>query len=220
MIIKSGEQYCLPVSIVASKAKEASAVGIGLNNISKIKRFTDISLSLFLLVLLAPIFLLVFILIRLDSPGPAIFCQKRVGLNGQLFEIYKFRTMYLGTPDLPTDQMQRLASPITRIGFWLRKTSLDELPQLVNVACGNMSLVGPRPALYNQTELTAKRESHGVLKFPPGITGWAQINGRDELSDDLKVEADKWYCQNWTYWLDWQIIFSTFKAVLSNRGAI
>jgi O-antigen biosynthesis protein WbqP len=128
--------------------------------------------------------------------------------------------MYLGTPNLATDQMQKLASPITRVGHWLRKTSLDELPQLVNVACGNMSLVGPRPALYNQTELTAKRQSQGVLKFPPGITGWAQINGRDELSDDLKVEADKWYCQNWTYWLDWQIIFSTFKAVLSNRGAI
>jgi O-antigen biosynthesis protein WbqP len=184
------------------------------------KRLTDLLLSVSLLILVAPLFLLIIILIRLDSPGPAIFRQRRIGLAGKLFEIYKFRTMYQGTPDLPTDQMQRLPSPVTRIGAILRKTSLDELPQLINVACGNMSLVGPRPALYNQTELTVKRMANGVLEFPPGITGWAQINGRDELSDDLKVEADKWYCENWTYWLDWQIIFSTFKAVLSNRGAI
>jgi O-antigen biosynthesis protein WbqP len=91
---------------------------------------------------------------------------------------------------------------------------------LINVAQGEMSLVGPRPALYNQTELTAKRKDAGVLTFPPGITGWAQINGRDELPDDLKVQADRWYCENWSYWLDWRIMFSTFGAVLSRRGAI
>ncbi len=128
--------------------------------------------------------------------------------------------MHTGTPDLPTDQMLLLPSPITRVGKILRQYSLDELPQLVNVLMGQMSLVGPRPALYNQTELTAKRQAAGVLNFPPGITGWAQVNGRDELPDDVKVEADKWYCDHWTYWLDWRILFSTFGAVLSKRGAV
>src|SRR5262249_54571473 len=98
-------------------------------------------------------------------------------------------------------------------------TSLDELPQLVNVLKGDMALVGPRPALYNQTELTAMRQKVGVLEFHPGITGWAQINGRDELPDNVKVEADQWYCEHWSYWLDWRILFSTFGAVLSKRGA-
>jgi O-antigen biosynthesis protein WbqP len=169
---------------------------------------------------LAPWLLLFALLIKLDSRGPAIFRQKRVGRFGKLFEIYKFRSMKEGTPDLATDKMQQLPTPVTKIGAFLRKTSLDELPQLVNVALGEMSLVGPRPALYNQTELTAKRSAAGVLDFPPGITGWAQINGRDELPDDVKVQADQWYCQNWSYWLDWQIIFSTIQAVISKRGAI
>jgi O-antigen biosynthesis protein WbqP len=114
--------------------------------------------------------------------------------------------------------MLLLPSPVTKVGELLRKTSLDELPQLVNVVLGQMSLVGPRPALYNQTDLTTKREASGVLKFMPGITGWAQVNGRDELPDDVKVAADKWYCDNWNYWLDWRIIAMTFKAVLSKRG--
>lgn len=173
-----------------------------------------------MLVCSAPWLLLFALLIKLDSRGPAIFRQKRVGRFGKLFEIYKFRTMKQGTPDLATDKMQLLPTPVTRIGTFLRKTSLDELPQLVNVLFGEMSLVGPRPALYNQTELTAKRSAAGVLDFPPGITGWAQINGRDELPDDEKVQSDQWYCQNWSYWLDWQIIFSTFQAVISKRGAI
>ncbi len=127
--------------------------------------------------------------------------------------------MRFGTPDVPTDQMLKLPSPITRVGAVLRKTSLDELPQLFNVLKGEMSLVGPRPALYNQTALTAMRLESGVLRFFPGITGWAQVNGRDELPDSEKVAADTWYCDNWSYWLDWQIIFSTFSAVLSKRGA-
>ncbi len=184
------------------------------------KRTTDLLISLIALAFLLPMLLAIGILIMLDSPGPALFCQRRVGRSGKFFAIYKFRTMRIGTPDLPTDKMQLLPSPVTRMGNFLRKTSLDELPQLINVAFGQMSLVGPRPALYNQTELTAKRLEAGVLEFPPGITGWAQINGRDELPDDLKVKADKWYCDNWTYWLDWQIIFSTFQAVMSRRGAI
>jgi O-antigen biosynthesis protein WbqP len=183
------------------------------------KRITDVLVSSVALWAASPLLAAIAIAIKLDSSGPVIFKQKRIGKDGQLFEIYKFRTMRYGTPDLPTDQMLKLPSPITRVGGFLRRTSLDELPQLVNVLKGEMSLVGPRPALYNQTELTAMRQAHGVLRFPPGITGWAQVNGRDELPDAVKVEADKWYCDHWSYWLDWRIMFSTFGAVLSKRGA-
>lgn len=183
------------------------------------KRMTDLAVSLVSLILLAPLMALIACAIKIDSPGPAFFRQRRVGLNGEHFEIYKFRTMFLDTPDIPTDQMLQLPSPVTRVGRLLRKTSLDELPQLIDVLRGEMSLVGPRPALYNQAELTALRTAHGVLRFPPGITGWAQINGRDELPDDVKVALDTWYCENWTYWLDWKIVFRTIRAVLSRRGA-
>lgn len=183
------------------------------------KRLSDIVLSSVLSFFLAPILLAIVICIKLDSPGPALFRQRRVGLKGEFFEIYKFRTMFAGTPDIPTDEMLKRPSPVTRIGKLLRRTSLDELPQLLNVLKGEMSLVGPRPALYNQTELTARRQARGVLRFPPGITGWAQINGRDDLADDLKVEADAWYCDNWNYWLDWKILAATGRAVVSKRGA-
>jgi O-antigen biosynthesis protein WbqP len=114
--------------------------------------------------------------------------------------------------------MQNLPSPITPSGAVLRRFSIDELPQLLNVLKGEMSLVGPRPALYNQTELTALREAAGVLAFPPGITGWAQVNGRDELADEVKVSFDKWYCDNWNYFLDWRIMFLTVTAVFGGRG--
>ena len=184
------------------------------------KRMTDIVISSLSLLGLSPVLAAVAIAIKIDSRGPIIFKQKRVGLNGEFFEIYKFRTMRYGTPDLPTDQMLKMPSPITRVGSILRKTSLDELPQLFNVLKGEMSLVGPRPALYNQVELTDLRKDAGVLKYLPGITGWAQINGRDELADNIKVELDKWYCDNWNYWLDWRIMFSTFSAVMSKRGAV
>ncbi len=183
------------------------------------KRLTDIFISVSALLGFAPLLAIIAVLIKLDSNGPVIFKQRRVGQDGEFFEIYKFRTMRIGTPDLPTDQMLKLESPITRVGSFLRKTSLDELPQLFNVLAGQMSLVGPRPALYNQVELTEKRKSEGVLRFPPGITGWAQVNGRDELPDDVKVKADKWYCEHWNYWLDWRIIFLTFGAVFSKKGA-
>lgn len=183
-----------------------------------LKRLTDIVLSLVGLLFTAPLLIAAAIGIKMDSEGPIIFRQKRVGKNGELFEIYKFRTMRQGTPDLATDKMQNLPSPITRTGALLRKTSIDELPQLLNVLRGEMSLVGPRPALYNQTELTALRKEAGVLAFPPGITGWAQVNGRDELADDVKVQFDKWYCDNWNYFLDWRIIYLTVAAVMSARG--
>lgn len=172
------------------------------------------------LVVFGPLMLLIAIAIKLDSSGPVIFQQKRVGKNGGFFNIYKFRTMHTGTPDLPTDKMLQLPSPVTKVGKLLRSTSLDELPQIFNVLKNEMSFVGPRPALYNQTELTAKREAAGVLRFAPGITGWAQVNGRDELADDAKVEMDKWYCDNWNYFLDWKVVFMTFQTVLSRRGAV
>jgi O-antigen biosynthesis protein WbqP len=184
------------------------------------KRFTDFIVSLTMLLALFPLLLVIAIIICLDSAGLAIYRQKRVGRHGNYFQIYKFRTMYEGTPDLPTNEMQILPTPVTKFGKLLRQTSLDELPQLFNILKGEMSLVGPRPALYNQEELTAKRLQAGVLEFPPGISGWAQVNGRDELSDSVKIELDKWYVDHWHYFLDWQIIFATFKAVLSRRGAI
>jgi O-antigen biosynthesis protein WbqP len=182
------------------------------------KRLTDIFLSTLALVPFSPILLIAAAAIKLDSSGPVIFKQRRIGINGQIFEIYKFRTMHTGTPDLATDQMLKMPSPITKVGHILRKSSIDELPQLFNVLAGQMSLVGPRPALYNQTDLTEKRQSCGVLNFPPGITGWAQVNGRDDLPDDTKVQLDKWYCDNWNYWLDWKIIGLTIKTLFNSRG--
>lgn len=184
------------------------------------KRITDLFICAAFFAGFWWLFILIALAIKVDSHGPVIFRQKRVGRGGEFFEIYKFRTMHVGTPDLPTDQMLKLPSQVTRLGHYLRKYSLDELPQLFNVLKGDMSLVGPRPALYNQVELTAMRQAEGVLRFPPGITGWAQVNGRDELPDDVKVQADKWYCDNWSYFLDWRIIFSTFSAVASKRGAV
>lgn len=181
---------------------------------------TDVVLSSISILAFSPVLLTVAIAIKLDSPGPVIFKQKRVGRDGELFDIYKFRTMRVGTPEVATDLMLKLAaSPITKVGAFLRKSSLDELPQLFNVLNGRMSLVGPRPALYNQYELTEKRLNAGVLRFLPGITGWAQVNGRDELADEVKVQFDRWYCENWRYWLDWRIIYKTIAEVFSRRGA-
>ena len=185
-----------------------------------VKRITDFLVSLFILLFTLPLLLAIGFFICIGSPGPALYKQKRIGRLGKIFEIYKFRTMHAGTPDLPTSEMQKLPTPVTRLGKYLRLTSLDELPQLFNILKGDMSLVGPRPALYNQEELTARRLEAGVLEFLPGITGWAQINGRDELPDSVKVDLDKWYVEHWHYFLDWQIIFATFKVVFSRRGAI
>ncbi|MBK9141845.1 MAG: sugar transferase [Candidatus Melainabacteria bacterium] len=184
------------------------------------KRLTDILLSAFALACFLPFAPLIALAIVLESRGPVLFTQKRFGRHGEFFQIYKFRTMKTGTPNLPTDQMLKMPSPITRVGAILRKTSLDEIPQLINVITGDMSLVGPRPALYNQTSLNAMRDEAGVLEYPPGITGWAQINGRDELPDEKKVELDKWYCDHWSYWLDWKIMFATVGAVLTRRGIV
>lgn len=201
-----------------SPEKEAQTPAAGAFQHS-IKRTTDLALCLGSAIVFAPIMLGICIAIKLDSSGPVIFQQRRVGKDGRFFNIYKFRTMRTGTPDLPTDQMLKMPSPITKVGAFLRKTSLDELPQIFNVIKNEMSIVGPRPALYNQTELTQRRQEAGVLRFLPGLTGWAQVNGRDELPDDVKVTYDKWYCENWNYFLDLKIIFMTIQTVLTRRGA-
>jgi O-antigen biosynthesis protein WbqP len=185
------------------------------------KRIVDVILSGSALLVFSPVLAAVAIAIKLDSPGPVIFRQTRVGKDGNFFEILKFRTMRQGTPQVATDLMLKMEqSPITIVGEFLRKTSLDELPQLINVLRGDMSLVGPRPALYNQSELTAKPQAAGALRMLQGITGWAQVNGRDELVDDVKVEYDKWYCEHWSLILDLRIIFRTVAAVLNRRGAL
>lgn len=184
-----------------------------------LKRFTDVVLSAAVLTVSSPLLLAIALSIKLDSPGPALFKQKRVGKDGELFDILKFRTMRVGTPNVATDVMLKSGiNPITRVGDFLRKSSFDELPQLINVLRGEMSLVGPRPALFNQYELTDKRRAADALWMLPGITGWAQVNGRDELADDVKVELDRWYCQNWNYWLDWRIMFRTVAAIVNRRG--
>lgn len=183
-----------------------------------LKRAFDVMASGLGLLALSPVLAVVAIAIKLDSPGPVIFRQRRVGRHQVHFEILKFRTMRTGTPDLPTDQMIKLPSPITRVGVVLRRTSLDELPQLWNVLKGEMSLVGPRPALYSQDDLNAAREAAGVHALPPGITGWAQINGRDELEVPEKVAADRWYLEHFSFWLDLKILVGTFFSIFSKRG--
>jgi O-antigen biosynthesis protein WbqP len=184
------------------------------------KRATDIVLSAGVLTAAFPFLCLIAIAIKLDSRGPILFKQQRVGTNGDLFEIWKFRTMKTDTPNVATDLLIKMGiNPITNVGKFLRRSSLDELPQLMNVLRGEMSLVGPRPALFNQYELTEKRREAGVLAMPPGITGWAQVNGRDELDDDTKVKFDADYCNDWSYWLDWKIMVRTVTEVINRRGA-
>jgi O-antigen biosynthesis protein WbqP len=187
----------------------------------EMKRFLDFLFSLILIILLSPIFLIIAIIIKVTSKGPVIFKQRRIGCCKIEFMIYKFRTMYLETPkDVPTHLLEKPDAYITPIGKFLRKTSLDELPQLFNIIKGQMSFIGPRPALYNQYDLIELRDEFGVNKFRPGLTGWAQVNGRDELPIPLKVEYDKFYVENYSIWLDIKIIFLTFKNVIFQKGII
>ena len=157
----------------------------------KIKRLMDIVLSLAGLILLSPLFLLLIVLIKLDSKGPVLFKQKRVGLHKSHFYILKFRTMRIDTPkDTPTHLLENPDQWITKMGKFLRKTSLDELPQIINILKGEMSIIGPRPALWNQYDLIEERDKYGANDVPPGLTGWAQINGRDELPTEVKAQLD------------------------------
>lgn len=184
-----------------------------------LKRGLDYILALVLLPLLFPLLGLLIVLIRFDSRGAALYRQTRVGQRGRLFTIYKFRTMKTGTPTLSTEEMQRQNySPFTRLGPWLRKSNLDELPQLFNILRGEMSFIGPRPALPSQTDVNTLRAAQGADAAWPGITGLAQVMGRDDLLTPVKVEYDAQYCRHMSFRLDLNILWRTLGAVLSGRG--
>lgn len=186
-----------------------------------VKRILDFVCSLLGVILLSPLLLVLALLVKCGSPGPVLFRQKRVGKNKTYFEILKFRSMRADTPkDVPTHLLQNAESAITPVGRFLRKTSLDELPQLFNILAGQMSIVGPRPALWNQDDLIAERDRYGVNALTPGLTGWAQVNGRDELPIPVKAELDGYYAAHISFWLDVKIFFRTISNVLFGRGIV
>lgn len=182
------------------------------------KRIFDFILALFLFIAFLPIFLLVMVLIKRSDPGPALYWSKRVGKNNSFFMMPKFRSMRLDTPQVATHLMTDPEKYLIPIGAFIRKTSLDELPQLISVLTGEMSFVGPRPALFNQDDLMALRNKYGVEKLTPGITGWAQINGRDEISIEKKVELEVEYLKKQSFWFDLKIIFMTGLQVIRPKG--
>lgn len=187
----------------------------------KVKRFIDIILSLIGLIVLSPIFLILILAIKMDSRGPVLFKQKRVGINKTHFNILKFRTMRIDTPkDTPTHLLDNPEQYITKMGKFLRKTSLDELPQIWNIFVGQMSIIGPRPALWNQYDLIAEREKYGANNIPPGLTGWAQINGRDELPIEVKAKLDGEYVEKISFWMDIRCFFGTIISVLKSDGVV
>ena len=187
----------------------------------KYKRAVDIVLSGTALGMLSPVLLGISLAIKLDSKGPVIFRQTRVGIHKSHFEIYKFRTMYADTPkDMPTHLLQNPDAMVTRTGAFLRKYSLDELPQLWNILRGDMSIVGPRPALWNQYDLVAERDKYGANDVMPGLTGWAQINGRDELEIPVKAKLDGEYVKKFGLWMDLRCIAGTISAVASHKGVV
>lgn len=181
------------------------------------KRILDFILSLILIVIISPILIIISIIIKLDSKGPVFFKQRRIGVNKKEFLIYKFRTMKIDTPDLATDKLKNAEDYITGIGGFLRRTSLDELPQLINILKGEMSFVGPRPALYNQYDLIEMRDNKGINKCVPGLTGYAQINGRDMISDNEKVVLDEYYLKNRSIIFDLKIVIKTFLNVIVRK---
>ena len=184
-----------------------------------VKRALDIALSLGGLIVFSPLLLAVALWIKLDSPGPVLFRQRRVGKDKVLFNILKFRTMRADTPhDVPTHQLSHSHSYITRSGRFLRLTSIDELPQLLNVLMGKMSLVGPRPALWNQDDLIAWRDRYGANAVLPGLSGWAQVNGRDDLAIDQKALRDGEYAQNICFSLDVKCLMLTVIKVFNRDG--
>ena len=174
--------------------------------------------ALIVFLILSPIFLAVALAIFIEDGSPIFFKQKRVGINYTFFYIFKFRSMKKNTPNVATHLLENPASYLLRIGSGLRKLSLDELPNLINIIKGEMVFVGPRPALYNQDDLMALRVAAGVDKLKPGITGWAQINGRDEISIEAKVELDQEYLQRKSFLFDIIIIIKTFTNVLFSKG--
>ncbi len=186
-----------------------------------LKRCIDLLLSFLGLVILSPLFLVLILAIKIDSKGPVLFKQKRVGKNCTYFNILKFRTMSINTPhDIPTHLLENPEQYITNMGKFLRTTSLDELPQFLNILAGQMAVIGPRPALWNQTDLIEAREQQGVNAVRPGLTGWAQINGRDELTIPVKVQVDAEYIQRMSFLFDMRCFFGTIVKVLSHKGVV
>jgi O-antigen biosynthesis protein WbqP len=175
-------------------------------------------IALLLLIILSPFFLIVSLLILVEDGFPVFFKQKRVGINYSFFNIYKFRSMKKNTPNVATHLLTNPEQYLLKIGKFIRKTSLDELPNLINILKGEMVFVGPRPALYNQDDLMALRISAGVDKLKPGITGWAQINGRDEISIGAKVALEKEYLSKKSFYFDLSILVKTFTKVLFSKG--
>ena len=185
------------------------------------KRTLDIVLSFIGMIVLSPFFLLLVLAIKLDSKGPVLFKQKRVGLHKKHFYILKFRTMRIDTPkDTPTHLLENPEQWITKVGKFLRKTSLDELPQIWNIFVGDMSIIGPRPALWNQYDLIEERDRYGANDVLPGLTGWAQIHGRDELPIAKKAELDGYYVQHLSFGLDVRCFFGTIKSVAESEGVV
>lgn len=186
-----------------------------------IKSIVDRLLAVTGLILLSPLFLLLIIAIKLDSKGPVLFKQKRIGIHKTHFYILKFRTMRVDTPkDTPTHLLQNPEQYITKTGKFLRKTSLDELPQIINIIKGDMAIVGPRPALWNQYDLVAERDKYGANDILPGLTGWAQINGRDELPIEVKARLDGDYVRKMGLGMDLRCILGTVVSVLRHDGVV
>jgi O-antigen biosynthesis protein WbqP len=183
-----------------------------------IKRILDTIFSVILIILFIPFWIIIPLIIKADSNGNILFKQKRVGLDSGYFTIFKFRTMKEGTPDIPTDELENQRNLYTGAGKVLRRLSIDEFPQLINILKGDMSFVGPRPALYNQDLLIKLRKEKEVDKVKPGVTGLAQINGRDNLSIPDKVMYDWQYVKNASLWLDLKIFMATIKAAITGRG--
>lgn len=185
----------------------------------KMKRRIDFLLSLAGIIILSPIFIALIIAIKLDSRGPILFKQKRIGLHKKPFYILKFRTMRIDTPkDTPTHLLDNPDQYITKVGKFLRKTSLDELPQIFNILAGDMSIIGPRPALWNQYDLIAERDKYAANNILPGLTGWAQINGRDELPIEVKAKLDGEYVEKMSPIMDIRCFLGTFISVVKSDG--
>lgn len=184
------------------------------------KRCFDLISSLIGIILFSPILLLLALIIKVTSPGPILFKQRRIGKDNQEFMIYKFRTMRIDTPNVATHLLKNPEQYITPIGKFMRKTSLDELPQLFNILKGEMSVVGPRPALYNQYDLIEMRTNANVHTVRPGLTGLAQVSGRDELENEQKVHFDQQYVQKQSFFFDLKLIFLTVVKVFKSEGVV
>ncbi|KKK38892.1 capsular biosynthesis protein [Mesobacillus campisalis] len=186
-----------------------------------IKRLLGFLLATIGMILLSPVFLVLILCIKLDSPGPILFKQRRIGKDKSEFYILKFRTMKIDTPkDTPTHLLENPESYITRVGKFMRKTSLDELPQIINILKGEMSIIGPRPALWNQYDLIAERDKYGANNVYPGLTGWAQVNGRDELPIEVKAKLDGDYVRKISFWVDFKCFFLTLISVVKSDGVV